>query len=85
MEKKHWKLGSKEAKLVTYTSGPNNWYRVRILWSNKLGLELQLKRDITHEEGVALVARINKRGSINTSMWKKDFFPYKGYLSGHND
>ncbi len=68
--------------------GQDDWVRIRIRWSDKLGLELNhtwtipvqgIGQDDVHEQKWAEVNRvvdaINTKRLIDVDLWKKEFHP----------
>jgi len=88
---KRWKLKDGiNADLYTFSSGQHKYctVKVRIVWSEKLGLEL--KHDFGEgQEAVnkasKVIDAINKTRSIDPSLWNRDFYPHKHYTASCGD
>lgn len=71
-ENEVWDLERRSAFYVLHSTG--TCYRVRIRWSNKLGLELPV--DIySSAHAQRVVDRIHARGCIEVARWYRVFFP----------
>ena len=70
----HWRLKGRRAHISSSTSGPNTYYRIRIMWTPKLGIELKHTFD-SHDAALAVVNKIEAKGVICVDHWTQRYYP----------
>ena len=80
----HWNLKDRVPTVRCFSSGPVQEWTIRILWSNKLGLEYQI--DIKNQdEAENIRLAIENYGRIQTHKWRKVYYPGKHWLDSYAD
>ena len=79
-ERKIWSLRDRFVGIAHFGSGnpEGDYWRVRVMWSEKLGLQLD---HIFKSREAAEKAKktIMEAGRINTELWSPTFYPYPGW------
>ena len=72
----HWRLKGRSVHVTTYTSGQVCEARIRIRWSEKLGLELK-HVCVDHAQAERVANAIRAKGVVCVDNWHMRYFPGK--------
>jgi hypothetical protein len=83
-EKETWQIKGRKVQISRSGSGQmeNDIFKIRILWSVKLGMQLQHTFK-TEKDAEAFARKITQKGVIRPEFWEKTFHPHSGWASAH--
>ena len=80
----NWNLKDRQPVVRCYSSGPVQEWTVRVMWSDKLGLEDSIGFSNSEDADDLKYSTINN-GKIDTNKWRKIYYPGKHWLNDYAD